>query len=158
MERIIYQSKEEALENISKKIEMSEPCLDMFLNDVYDVPMYFPMGTPYEYDKPTPFGTMKVKYKLNNAKPMISVGDWVIYFMFGAEIIDFELDERIKNIEKEKIKDMMFLLSGREGNKFSIDSIRFTKFLQAITYEVELFEKICNLGAYVSVDEVIWNA
>ena len=52
----------------------------------------------------------------------------------------------------------MFLLAVREDNKFRIDSIRFTKFLQAITYEVELFEKICNLGAYVSVNEVIWNA
>lgn len=158
MDRITYKDEEEAIDSISKKIEMSKPCLDLFLNDVYDVPMYFPMGTPYEYDKPTPFGTMKVRYKLNEAKPMISVGDWVIYFMFGAEIIDFELDERIKKIEREKIKEMMFLLSVREDNKFRIDSIRFTKFLQAITYEVELFEKICNLGAYVSVNEVIWNA
>ena len=158
MDRITYKDKEETLEAISKKLEESKPCLDMFLGDVYEVPMYIRIGTPYEHEQPPQLGTMKVKYKLEEARPMISVGDWVIYYYFSAEILSFELNKKVKNVNLDTFKEMFFLLAGIKDNKINVSNIRFTKFFRAITYEVELFTKICNIDVYTTVNELTWNA
>jgi hypothetical protein len=153
MEKNIYKDKQEALDDISR-LEMEDlPCLKMIMDDVFTLPLYFPQGVFSQ--ALNSLGKINVKFSFSKMKPMISVGDWVIYYYINAEIIDFKIKDEFK--ENQKVIFEIFKMSAPVNSDKSLSVKSFSPFSKPFNDEIQFFGKICNTKNTLLIDKIIWD-
>jgi hypothetical protein len=145
----IYPDIESALEDIENVKKTVVPCLEMVSDDTFEVPMYLPLKSKI-FDDPIVLGTMKIKFSLNNIRPMISIGDWVLHYYFDVDIVEH-------NLNSNEYIDLFFKISDLKNGKFNKEMIRYSHFIRAMEYELFFFEKLCNVEGNLLINEVRWS-
>lgn len=153
MGRKIYDDKEQAFNDIPRLKREVVPCLEMLMDDVFTLPLYFPFG--YYEDTQQPFGEIKVKFSLSEIRPMISVGDWVMYYYFNAEIIDYKFIDEYKSKKDDIIK--LFKMSAPVRDDKSLSITHYSPFTKPFNDELHFFTRICNTGGSLYIDKIIWD-
>ena len=153
MDLKIYDDKEQAINDISRIKRDVVPCLEMLMDDVFKLPLYFPLG--YYEDKQQPFGEIKVKFSLSEIRPKISVGDWVMYYFFNAEIIDYKLIDEYESKKDDIIK--VFKMSAPVRDDKSLNVKQYSPFTRPFNDELHFFGRICNTGGSLYIDKIIWD-
>jgi hypothetical protein len=154
--RKFYKDKEDAIADIPRIKKENLPCLEMVTNDVFDFPLYLPTSS-YVTDNPPILGKIKAKFNLANIKPMISVGEWVLYYSYDVEIIQ----ANFKNSEvadEDTIRELFFRFAGIKDKKFISDNIRYSHFYRVIEDELKFFQRICDINGTLTIGRIIWNA
>jgi|GEM_PF-3724995 len=150
-----YKNQEEAKEDIPRYEKEFLPCLELMFEDPIEVPLYFPMGMGSVDELPRPFGTLKVKFKFKQFRPMISVGEWVMYTWVDAEVLDVKINEGLEISMEYIIKLFKIFISNHNG-VITDESGRYTLFWWAFEQELRMMGKMCNMNA-VQLKNVIWN-
>lgn len=149
----IYKDKEEALNDIPRLEKDVLPCLEMVIDDVFTLPLYYPVG--FISDGQDPLGKINVKFSFSNMRPMISVGDWVMYYYINAEILDFKFIDDYKSNQKDIIK--LFKMAIPVNDDKTLKYSNYTPFVRPFREEIEFFAKICDTNGDLVLDKIIWD-
>lgn len=150
----VYDEISDALNDIPRIEREALPCLEMLMDDVFTLPLYFPTG--YYDDNHTPFGKIKVKFSFSKMKPMISVGEWNMYYYFNAEIIDYKLIDVIPESKKDAILKLFKMTAPVRDDK-SLNIEHHSPFIRPFYNELDFFGKICNTEGSLYIDKIIWD-
>jgi hypothetical protein len=144
----IYNSKEDALNDIDNLKKQYESCLDVMLDDVFTSPLYLFL---YKFDnQQIRLGEIDFKFTYPIIKPMIHVGNWVLYIIFDVEILSVRPD----NEEYLKFFDRFI----GKTSKFDY-SLKITQFANPFIREISFFQKFCNLDElFVDLGNLKWNS
>ena len=144
----IYNSEEDALDDIDNLKKQYGPCLDVMLDDVFTSPLYLFL---YKFDaQQRRLGDIDFKFAYPRIKPMIRTGEWVLYIIFDVEILSVRPDNEVylKFFER-------FI-----GKTSELDySLKITHFAQPFMREISFFQKFCNLDEFfVDLGNLKWNS
>lgn len=153
--RKVYKDKEEAIADIPRVKKEDLPCLEMVTNEIFDFPLYLPTSS-YITDTPPILGTIKVNFKLSEIKPMISVGEWVLYYFYDVEIIE-AVFKNVNTTNKDTIEELFFTFSGIKDKKIEVSNVRYSHFYRVMEDELKFFQKICDINGSLTIGEIIWN-
>lgn len=153
MDLKIYKDKEDALNDIPRLENDVLPCLEMVMDDVFTLPLYYPVG--FASDRQEPLGKINVKFSFSNMRPMISVGNWVMYYFINAEILDFKLIDEYQSSQKDIIK--LFKMAIPVNDDKTLKFSNYTPFVRPFLEEIEFFTKICNIKGSLVLDKIIWD-
>lgn len=156
MRRTEYNSKEEAIADIERAKKEDFPCLEMLTNDIFEFPLYLPI-TSYITDDPPKLGTIKAKFTLGEVKPMISVGEWVLYYFYDVEIIDVKFNNS-EIADKDVIEDLFFSLGNIKDKKIVTGNVMYSHFYRVMDNELRFFQRICDIKGNLTIGQIIWNA
>ena len=154
--RFYYKDQEEAKADIPRYEKEHLPCLELMFEDPIDVPLYFPMTRSSIDDTLLrPFGTLKVKFKFTEFRPMISVGEWMMYTWVDAEVLDVKFNRDI-GVPPEQITNLFKIFISNRDGKITDENARYTLFWWAFEHELKMIEKMCNMNA-IDLKNVIWD-
>jgi hypothetical protein len=154
--RKVYKDNEEAIADIPRIKKEVLPCLEMVTNEIFDFPLYLPTSS-YITDTPPVLGTIKVNFKLSEIKPMISVGEWVLYYFYDAEIIEVVF-KNTGTTNKDTIEELFFTFAGVKDKKIEVGNVRFSHFYRVMEDELKFFQRICDINGALTIGRIIWNA
>ena len=149
----VYDEISDALNDIPRIEREVLPCLEMLMDDVFTLPLYFPLGY-FDYSL-NPFGEIKVKFSFSKLKPMISVGEWNMYYYFNAEVIDYELIGEYGS-KKDEILNLFKMTAPLRDDK-SLIIKHHSPFIRPFYNELYFFGKICNTEGSLYIDKIIWD-
>lgn len=150
-----YKNQEEAKADIPRYEKEFLPCLELMFEDPIEVPLYFPLSRGSVDELPSPFGTLKVKFKFMEFRPMISVGNWVMYTWVDAEVLDAKINGNL-NIPLEQITKLFDMFISNHGGVITDEDARYTLFWWSFEHELKIMEKMCNMNS-ILLKNVIWN-
>ena len=150
-----YKNQDEAKADIPRYEREFLPCLELMFEDPVEVPLYFPISLGEGSISSRPFGTLKVKFSFREFRPMISVGNWMMYTWVDAEVLDVKINEGLEISMEHIIKLFKIFISNHNG-VITDESGRYTLFWWAFEQELKMMEKMCNMNA-VQLKNVIWN-
>lgn len=149
----VYEDKEDALNDIPRLELEVLPCLEMVMDDVFTLDLYYPLG--FKSDNPDPIGKINVKFSFSSMRPMISVGDWVMSYFIDAEIIDFKLNNMFKSNKNDIIK--LFSMALNVENKKLISYSPYTPFARSFYDEIQFFKRMCSINGQLNLNDIIWD-
>jgi len=144
----IYNSEEDALNDIDNLKKQYGPCLDVMLDDVFTSPLY--LYTLKFDNQLIRLGDIDFKFESPRIKPMLHVGNWVLYIIFDVEVLSVRPDNEIylKFFER-------FI-----GKTSELDySLKVSRFAEPFMREISFFQKFCNLDEFfVDLGNLKWNS
>jgi hypothetical protein len=154
--RKVYKDNEEAIADIPRIKKEDLPCLEMVTNEIFDFPLYLPTSS-YITDTPPILGTIKAEFKLSEIKPMISVGDWVLYYFYDVEITEVVF-KNSNGVDNDIIEELFFNFAKVKDKKIEVGNVRFSHFYRVMENELNFFQRICDINGALTIGRIIWNA
>ena len=150
-----YKNQDEAKADIPRYEKEFLPCLELMFEDPVEIPLYFPISLGEGSISSRPFGTLKVKFSFREFRPMISVGNWMMYTWVDAEVLDVKINEEL-GIPMEQIINLFKLFILNRNGIITDENTRYTLFWWTFENELRMMEKMCNMNA-VQLKNIKWN-